>query len=249
MKSRASTEAPGARRSGPQSAREARLSLILHEHVPAPRRRLLDLFCGAGGASAGYAMAGYEVYGVDVSPQPHYPYNFLHMDWQEALAWSIAHAESFDAIHASPPCQAYSVLARPHRNAGKLYPDLIAPVREALRGFGVPWVIENVVGAPMRPDVMLCGSMFGMKVRRHRWFEFSEPTGPWTGIACNHELRPVVVSGNNHSGGFTSAEIVAAMETPWMNRYEARQAIPPAFTEFIGKRLLSGSLGSGERKP
>lgn len=217
------------------------------EHVPPEcRPRLLDLFCGAGGAAMGYHRAGFEVVGVDIKPQPHYPFEFHQAD---ALATVRVLADDswkmppfpwgrFDAIHASPPCQAYSVLAQSHRNAGKTYPDLLAATRELLKGTGLPWVIENVVGAPMRPDVMLCGSMFGMTVRRHRWFEFWEPQPPWTGIACNHEIRPVVVSGNNHSGGFTAKEIVAAMEVPWMNRYEARQAIPPAYGLWIGNRLL-----------
>lgn len=197
----------------------------------------------------GYSRAGFEVVGVDIKPQPHYPFEFIQSDVSllvdESVPWcggSLFEPDLpsyFDVIHASPPCQAYSVLASSHRNAGKTYPDLLGLTRELLKATELPWVIENVVGAPMRPDVMLCGSMFGMKVRRHRWFEFWEPQAPWTGIACNHELRPVVVSGNNHSGGFTAKEIVAAMETPWMNRYEARQAIPPAFTELIGSRLLA----------
>lgn len=195
--------------------------------------RLLDLFCGAGGCTRGYQLAGFHVTGVDNRPQLHYCGDaFFEAD---AMSFPL---DGYDAIHASPPCQAYSILGQSHRNAGKIYPDLLAPTRERLIMAGTPWVIENVPGAPMRPDVVLCGSMFGMRVRRHRWFECSWPISPLT-LCCNHSVRPVVVSGNNHSGGFTAAEIMAAMEMPWTKtRYEVRQAIPPAYTEHIGLQLM-----------
>ena len=112
--------------------------------------RLLDLFCGAGGAAMGYHRAGFEVVGIDIAPQPNYPFEFVQAD---AMEFPL---DGFDAIHASPPCQAYTALA-----TGK-HPRLIEPMRERLASSGVPWVIENVVGAPLRQPVLLCGSMFGL---------------------------------------------------------------------------------------
>ncbi len=200
------------------------------------RRRLVALFCKAGGATNGYQDAGFYVVGVDIEPQPNYCGDeFIQAD---ALDWGVTWSGSFDAAHASPPCQAYTVLGQSERNKGKVYPDLLAATRRLLEASGLPWVIENVPGAPMRPDVVLCGSMFGMNVRRHRWFECSWPVSPLT-LTCDHSRRPVVVSGNNHSGGFTAAQIKEAMEMPWMKtRAEVRQAIPSAYTEWIGKQLM-----------
>lgn len=202
--------------------------------------RLLDLFCGAGGAAMGYSRAGFEVVGVDVVHQPHYPFNFYREDaLLFASLLTVENGPPFDAIHASPPCQAYTILGQSHRNAGKVYPDLLGATRKMLEATGLPWVIENVPGSPMRPDYILCGSMFGMKVQRHRWFECSWQPAVLQ-MPCAHLERPVVVSGNNHSGGHTAAEIKAAMQMPWARtRYEVRQAIPPAFTEFIGTQLVS----------
>jgi DNA (cytosine-5)-methyltransferase 1 len=201
--------------------------------------RLLDLFCGAGGAAMGYSRAGFEVVGVDHKSQPNYPFEFVLAD---AMEYPL---DGFDVIHASPPCQAYSVLAHSHRNRGKRYPDLLGAVRVRLQQAGTIWVIENVPGAPMRPDVVLCGSMFGMRVRRHRWFELSLP-GLVLTPPCDHSTRPVVVSGNNHSGGFSAAEIMEAMAMPWATtRYEVRQAIPPAYTEHIGRLMLAALTKKG----
>ena len=194
--------------------------------------RLLDLFCGAGGSAMGYHRAGFEVVGVDIKPQPRFPFEF-HLG--DALEYPL---EGFDAIHASPPCQRYSVLAKAHRNRGRQYPDLLGATRGRLEQTEAIWVLENVPGAPMRVDLVLCGSMFGMRVRRHRWFELSLPISTLP-PPCDHSKRPVVVSGNNHSGGFTAVEIMEAMEMPWAKtRYEVRQAIPPAYTEWIGHQLL-----------
>jgi len=201
------------------------------------RPRLLDLFCGAGGAAMGYHRAGFEVVGVDINPQPHYPFTFVQADVMDGVTGSWWYGLA--AIHASPPCQAYTVLGQSHRNQGKVYPDLLAATRNLLEDLGRPWVIENVPGAPMRPDVVLCGSAFGMNVRRHRWFECSWPVSPLV-LTCDHSRRPVVVSGNNHSGGFTAAQILEAMEMPWMKtRAEVRQAIPAAYTQWIGRQLLA----------
>jgi DNA (cytosine-5)-methyltransferase 1 len=130
--------------------------------------RLLDLFCGAGGVAVGYSRAGFEVIGVDLRPQPNFPFQFIQAD---ALSMNAEFLASFDAIHASPPCQAYSDLAKRNRNGDK-WPKLIEPVRGMLSETGLPYVIENVEGAPLRNPTVLCGTMFkGLRVIRHRLFE------------------------------------------------------------------------------
>ena len=130
--------------------------------------RLLDLFCGAGGAAMGYHRAGFEVVGVDIEPQPRYPFEFYQADALNVLT-SIFTPLDFDAIHASPPCQAYSWSARRWTEVERA--DLLAPTRELLRATGLPYVIENVPGAPMQNPIRLCGVMFGLEVIRHRLFE------------------------------------------------------------------------------
>ena len=132
--------------------------------------RLLDLFCCAGGAGAGYAKAGFEVVGVDLHPQPRYPFEFHQAD---AMTFDLS---GFDAIHASPPCQAYTVLGG--REDLSHYPDLVDAVRERLQAAGVPWIIENVPGAPLRDPITLCGAMFGLRSYRHRLFESSVQLAP-----------------------------------------------------------------------
>jgi DNA (cytosine-5)-methyltransferase 1 len=207
------------------------------------RPRLLDLFCGQGGAAAGYHRAGFDVIGVDIAPQPHYPYQFHQTD---ALQYVAEHAGEYDAIHASPPCQAYSVAAQTQRNTGKEYPDLLPPTRAALTATGLPWVIENVPGAPMRPDYQICGCQVGLALRRERWFETS-----WRGfgmLPSHHHDRPVVsVVGHGTPSwvreqlGYNPsiADYRAAMGITWMNRNELSQAIPPAYTQWIGEQLLT----------
>ncbi len=197
--------------------------------------RLLDLFCGAGGAAMGYHRAGFtEIVGVDIKPQPRYPFTFVLGD---ALEYVKAHGHEFDAIHASPPCQDH--MMTPHRKHGTGW--LLAATRDALRVCCV-WVIENVPGAPMRPDFVICGCP---KLRRVRWFETS-----WRGFAmmptCNHATPAVCVVGHGTPSwvrkklGFnpTIAEYRNAMGIDWMTRDELSQAIPPAYTEFIGRHLL-----------
>lgn len=204
------------------------------------RPRLLDLFCGAGGCAAGYHRAGFDVVGVDIEPQPHYPYEFHQAD---ALTYPLA---GFDVIHASPPCQAYSQAAQTQRNAGKEYPDLLAPTREKLIAAGLPWVIENVPGAPMRADYKFCGCQFGLDLRRERWFEVSWPVAYSLMPPCNHPYPVVSVVGHGAPAwvrerlGYnpTIADYRAAMGIDWMNRNELSQAIPPAYTEYIGAQLL-----------
>jgi DNA (cytosine-5)-methyltransferase 1 len=208
--------------------------------------RILDLFCGAGGCSVGYARAGFEVVGVDIVPQPNYPFELYEADALSTLR--DAHQDwldDFDAIHASPPCQAYTQSALSQRNAGKVYPDLLAETRDLLEQTGLPWVIENVPGAPMRPDFKLCGCQVGLELRRERWFETS-----WHGFQMatphHHPLAvPSVVGHGTPSWvreqlGYnpTIADYRASMGIDWMNRNELSQAIPPAYTELIGAQLL-----------
>ncbi|MDE3197585.1 MAG: DNA cytosine methyltransferase, partial [Acidobacteriota bacterium] len=146
--------------------------------------RLLDLFCCAGGAGAGYGRAGFEVVGVDLKPQPRYPFEFRQAD---ALALDSDFIASFDAIHASPPCQSYSDLAKRNGNAHE-WPRLVEPVRRMLQQSGLPYIIENVEGAPLLNPVVLCGTMFrGLRVLRHRLFESNFPI-----IAPLHGRHPLV---------------------------------------------------------
>lgn len=201
--------------------------------------RLLDLFCGGGGAGMGYHRAGFDVTGVDLHPQPSYPFDFVRAD---ALSPPFD-LRDFDVIHASPPCQAYirsGTVARDGR-----HPELIGPVRAMLEAAGVPYVIENVPGAPIRADVKLCGSMFGLEVRRHRWFETSPPVFAMT-PPCDHS-RPVAgVYGNPHGKagawpGMLPSDLPTwsrAMGIDWMTASELADAIPPAYTEWIGRELL-----------
>lgn len=214
--------------------------------------RLLDLFCGAGGAAVGYDRAGFDVTGVDIEPQPRYPFRFVQADAMlilEALANAGRQATTYDAIHASPPCQAYSAM-RTTWNARKDHPDLLPPARELLKRIGLPHVIENVPGAPMAPLLLMCGSAFGLgipgyQLRRHRWFEVS---GFWAmSPPCQHRGPVIGIYGDHgrdrrrkegHGRYFTLDERKAAMGIDWMARDELDQAIPPAYAEFIGRALL-----------
>lgn len=205
--------------------------------------RLLDLFCGAGGAAKGYQRAGFYVVGVDINPQPHYCGDEFHQ--ADALTFPL---DGFDAIHASPPCQAYTALRSRHQ--AKSYPDLVAPVRQRLQTSGRPYTIENVPGAPLNYAVMLCGAMFGLKVYRHRLFETSmlllgpahvshDDTTPGVGRGKSGRgfISVAGVGGFGFPGGFDYAK--AAMGIDWMSRAELSQAIPPAYTEWIGRQLLT----------
>ena len=211
--------------------------------------RLLDLFCGAGGAAMGYYRAGFmDIVGVDNKPQPHYPFEFVQADALEYLAeyWKM-----FDLIHTSPPCQEYTSINVWKRK----YPDLIAPTRELLQQTGKPYVIENVRGAPLENPIMLCGTMFGLRVVRHRYFECSPPIllAPAT---CNHWL-PVVKHGRRPdrekqfaavTGHFSDVEYAKrAMGIDWMTQAELSQAIPPAYTEWIGRRIVEVEAGTHSR--
>lgn len=207
--------------------------------------RLLDLYCGAGGAARGYQLAGWHVTGVDHRPQPHYAGDqFVQAD---ALTYIAAASEYwvYDAIHASPPCQRYSRYSRNLGTADR-HPDSLAATREALRSTGLPYVIENVPGAPMRPDVLLCGSMFDLPTVRHRWFELSVPAAALV-PPCNHVDAPIGVYGHGTpqwhrrklGRNTTRQDWCDALGIDWMSRAELSQAIPPAYTRFIGELLLA----------
>lgn len=219
---------------------------------------ILDLFCGAGGASAGYDDAGFEVVGVDLNPQPNYPYEFIQMDALDALralldgdSLGIRWQFDFDAIHASPPCQTYSVASRCRPGLASKYPDLVDPVRGLLDKIGLPYVIENVEGSPLRSPVLLCGSMFGASVlwngqryemQRHRLFEANwELQGP---MRYPHAYPSFPVYGHgrqNYQTWFRGAPMAKmarqVMQTPWMTRDEFCESIPPYYTAYIGTQL------------
>jgi len=199
--------------------------------------RILDLFCGAGGASMGYHLAGFEVVGVDIKPQPRYPFEFHQAD---ALGYPL---DGFDAYHASPPCQAYSVCTGP-AHQGK-HPRMIGPVRERLIKTGRPYVIENVEGArkELITPVMLCGSMFDLPIRRRRYFEIYPPA--LLLVPSGHYTHdPVYITGCKRVKDGLRKDPLAvtkrhALETPWMTVRNMDEAIPPAYTRFLGGILLT----------
>ena len=200
--------------------------------------RLLDLFCGAGGCSVGYARAGFQVVGVDIKPQPRYPYEFHRAD---AMTFDL---DGFDVVHASPPCQRFSRTRHLRDAQGRTDTtvDLLTPTLERLREWGGVWVVENVPGAPVPNPVTLCGSAFGLKVRRHRLF--GSPL-MLMGVRCRHTERPVGVyhrmADNIPHGGRTARTLTEArqvMGIDHMTWTELTQAIPPAYTEHIGAQLM-----------
>jgi DNA (cytosine-5)-methyltransferase 1 len=230
------------------------------------RPRLLDLFCGAGGAAVGYHRAGFDVVGVDIVRQPRYPFRFHQAD---ALTFR---PKGFDAIHASPPCQHGSSIAKQQRarRPGRYeHPNLIPWMREFLKASGLPYVIENVIGAELIDPIRLCGSSFGLDLRRHRLFECSFPvlappcahhwqTPRFRSLdKRRHTLASVVPVHGDNMGKRTRllASVVGvhghinyegefelrqrAMGIDWMSAAELCQAIPPAYTEHIGGYLLA----------
>ena len=209
--------------------------------------KLLDLFCGAGGCTRGYQLAGFHVTGVDINPQPHYVGDEFYQ--ADAMMFPLV---GFDAIHASPPCTGFSCASIAQRNNGKQYIDLLTPTRERLRSCGRPWVIENVPGAPMRNYITLCGVMFGLKVFRHRHFESShmllqpehKPHGQrrigegYFSVAGGAGRWKTWGTAKRDVSKGTVAEWREAMGIDWMPRNKIKLAIPPAYTEYIGKQLL-----------
>lgn len=204
--------------------------------------RLLDLYCKAGGAGMGYHRAGYEVTGVDIEPQPKYPFKFIQAD---AIAYLSEFGHLYDVIHASPVCKRYSSITKT-AGTSETHPDQIAELRALLIGIGKPYVIENVEGAPLFNPLMLCGTMFGLNVIRHRLFETS-PAIWFAPFSCNHSKK-VVKHGRKPNrdkhyaavtGHFSDVKFAGeSMGINWMGQNELSQAIPPAYTEFIGKCLL-----------
>lgn len=214
--------------------------------------RLLDLFSCAGGAATGYHRAGFDVVGVDIDPMPRYPFEFHQGN---AIDYLMDHGHEFDAVHASPPCQKHCSLTK-GKGTQDDYECWIEPTRKILKELqksrGTPWIIENVVGAPLLNPIQLCGSAFGLKVRRHRLFESSFRL--W-GVGCDHKSQgqPTGVYGtggrrkNARKGGGGGdpklannvAEAREAMGMDYGTREELSQAIPPAYTTFLGKQLLA----------
>ena len=206
--------------------------------------KLLDLFCGAGGASMGYAQAGFEVTGIDVKHGKRYPFTYIKGDVRDYL--NVEFLSQFDVIAASPPCQTFSATKHLRNAQGKTTSkvNMIPEVREALIASGKPYVIENVPNAPLINPVRVCGSAFGLKVRRHRLFESNLAlVGTW----CDHKTqgKPVGIYGSMRDeipkGGHTAktmAEANEAMGIDWMIWGELVEAIPPAYTSYIGMQIL-----------
>lgn len=222
--------------------------------------KLLDLYCCAGGAAKGYQMAGFHVTGIDKDHQPRYAGNvFVQAD---ALEYVAEYGHLYDAVHASPPCQGYSE-ATPMQYRGR-HPDLIAPTRTALQATGKPYVIENVENARrlLINPIKLCGSMFGLPIWRHRYFEIW-PEQLWLTPSCNHSKAPITINSGSHSrklqrvpvlcsGGGDgqrqsrknhrpreTVEVVRwAMQIDWMIQDELTEALPPVYTKWIGHTLM-----------
>jgi DNA (cytosine-5)-methyltransferase 1 len=203
--------------------------------------RLLDLFSGAGGCAKGYELAGFDVaLGVDRANMPRYPYDFLQVD---ALEYLAKHGHEYDFIHASPPCQVYS---RMRHVTGNSYEDFLPQTRKLIDELELPYVIENVIGAPLKNPVLLCGTMFGLNTIRHRIFECGFCFNPSEMPVCQHQKKtvrqgyaPKAYEYHCVTGNFAGMqEAKEAMNIDWMTRKELSQAIPPQFTQFIGAEWL-----------
>lgn len=214
------------------------------EHLAESAPKLLDLFSCAGGAAMGYHRAGFRVVGVDIAEQPNYPFGHVV---GEALEYLAEHGHDFDAVHASPPCQSFTAYRRKGHGVGDGYPDLIDPTRELLAALNVPWVIENVAGAPLADPARYCGSSFGLDVRRHRFFESNVPL---RAPDCDHSWQtPRFPPATNRTNLRRTVEVGVwriplpvqqeAMGIDWMTLRELSEAIPPAYTEHIGGQLLA----------
>lgn len=205
---------------------------------------LLDTFCCQGGASVGYDRAGFDVVGVDINPQPRYPYEFHQGD---ALKFILENHERFAAFHASPPCQLHT---KAQKIMGNDHPDFIDATRAVFELIGKPWVIENVVGAPLRDPIMLCGPMFGLETYRHRLFESNVPllvpehathTVPTTKMGRTPREGEFMHVVGNFSGVERGREV---MGMPWANRDGLREAIPPLYATHVGKQLMAALVAA-----
>jgi DNA (cytosine-5)-methyltransferase 1 len=203
--------------------------------------RLLDLFCGAGGAAMGYSRAGFDVVGVDIRPQPNYPFEFVQADAMDCpCAWMISY---FDAIHASPPCQHYAGVTA-WRGDRDMHPDLVARTRDLLERTGLPWVIENVREAPITGHVLLCGTRFGLPFRRHRHFETS-----WNGWTLTQPCRHSPADRSFDHGGKQPESVYRdTIGCEWMTVAESREAVPPVYTELVGHQLMQHLLASPDKE-
>lgn len=216
------------------------------------RPLLLDLFAGAGGAARGYMDAGFRVIGVDIEDQPNYcGDDFIHMDALDYLRDTMDCNEfGFDAVHASPPCQASCTLIKGNQRAtAQNHINLIPETRDLLARTRVPTVIENVQGSDLRRDLTLCGEMFGLGVIRHRYFECNFPVVQPPHVKHRGRVRgwrhgkyfdgPYVAVYGDGGGKGSITEWQQAMGIDWTDvRLEIAEAIPPAYTEFVGAQLL-----------
>ncbi|GAA2220658.1 DNA cytosine methyltransferase [Streptomyces sp. NPDC001046] len=195
--------------------------------------RVLDVCCGAGGLSMGYYLAGFDVVGVDDRPQPNYPFSFVQAD---GIDYTAEHGHTFDLVHGSWPCERYATVTK-WRGNPDTHPDLIAPGRDVMQATGRPWVIENVpetaTAGILRPDYLLCGTQFGLNVRRHRVFETSWGGGGDLVAPCWHRKGLLAFT---HQGERAYAD---AMGCTWMTSLEARKAVPPAYTQWIAAQFLT----------
>ncbi len=212
--------------------------------------RLLDLYCGAGGAAMGYHQAGFDIVGVDTKPQPNYPFEFVQAD---AIEYLMKYGCNFSVIHASPPCQRYSVASKNHNGKPKSHPDLVKVTRSALNATSALWIIENVVGAPLKNPILLCGTMFNrLRVLRHRLFESNCKL-----CVPKHKKHPLCFTVDKRKshygkldemtafvqvtgGGNCSVRAAkSAMQIGWMTKKQLNNAIPPAYTKHIGLQLIA----------
>lgn len=215
--------------------------------------KLLDLCCGIGGASVGYNRAGFEIVGVDIKPQPDYPFELVV---DNILNLTPEYLQEFDVIHASPPCQHYTKYNNTRKDFKKNYQDILEKTRALLKSSNRPYIIENVVGAPLIEPIKLCGSMFGLDVQRHRLFEsnieLSQPE-------CDHTIwkpnrfpggRSIQYGGHARYPCRSTVEVgrwnipietqQRAMEIDWSKNLKGiSEAIPPSYTKFIGEQIIN----------
>lgn len=207
------------------------------------RPLLLDLFCGAGGAAMGYHRAGFDVVGVDIDPQPNYPFEFHQGDALQWLRGLTKYAHPYTAIHASPPCQHYSAMSACRAGLAESYPDLVESTRDLLTATNLPYVIENVPRSPLIDPIVLCGTMFGYELYRHRLFE--------SNVKLAVPIHPKHVIPGSKAGHWTPGHIISVsgncapialarkqMAIDWTNRNELAESIPPYYTEHIGGQLI-----------